>query len=70
MATADNKQVKGLNDVQLSLLRLFNRKMSHEESIEIRDLLTRHYSDKLKGEVDRVVAEKNIASEDYEKIRS
>lgn len=38
MASVD-KQVVGLNDVQLSLLRMFNRKMSYEESVEIRDLL-------------------------------
>ena len=56
MASVD-KQAAGLNDVQLSLLRMFNRKMSYEESVEIRDLLVQHYSDKLGNEVDRVVSE-------------
>lgn len=51
MTTGDDKNRGGLNDVQLSLLRLFNREMSYEESIEIRDLLSRHYSAKLKAEV-------------------
>ncbi|WP_134088819.1 hypothetical protein [Olivibacter sp. XZL3] len=69
MASVD-KQVIGLNDVQLSLLRMFNRKMSYEESIEIRDLLVQHYSSKLKNEVDRAVTEKNITSEDYDKLRN
>lgn len=70
MTTVDDKNRGGLNDVQLSLLRLFNREMSYEETIEIRDLLSRHYSAKLKVEVDRVVAEKGITAEDYDKLRS
>ena len=68
MATID-KQIKGLNDVQVSLLRMFNRKMSYEESVELRDLLTQHYSQKLKDEVDRVVVEKKITNKDYNKLR-
>ncbi|MEC3879702.1 hypothetical protein [Parapedobacter sp. 10938] len=67
-ATIDN-QIKGLNEVQLSLLRMFNRKMSYEESVELRDLLMQHYSQKLKDEVDRVVAEKKITAKDYDKLR-
>ncbi|WP_257669104.1 hypothetical protein [Parapedobacter tibetensis] len=68
MATID-KHVKGLNDVQLSLLRMFNRRMSVEESVEIRDLLTQHHSQKLAAEVDRVVAKKRITDKDYDKLR-
>lgn len=60
----------GLNDVQLSLLRMFNRQMSYEESIEIRDLLAKHYAEKLFNEVDKVVATKNIADSDYEQLRN
>ncbi|MGK6352677.1 hypothetical protein [Parapedobacter sp. DT-150] len=68
MATID-KQIKGLNEVQVSLLRMFNRKMSYEESVELRDLLTQHYSQKLKDEVDRVVVEKKIIDKDYDQLR-
>lgn len=68
MAAIDNN-LKGLNDVQLSLLRLFSRKMSYEESVEIRDLLTKHYSQKLKNEVDHVVSEKKITDVNYDKLR-
>ncbi|QDK83001.1 hypothetical protein EXU85_32095 [Spirosoma sp. KCTC 42546] len=60
----------GLNDVQLSLLRLFNRQMSYEESVEIRNLLAKHYAEKLFAEVDKVVVEKNITEVDYEKLRN
>lgn len=68
MATFD-KNTKGLNDVQISLLRMFNRNMSYEESVEIRDLLARHYSHKLKEEVDDVVNKKKITDTDYDKLR-
>jgi hypothetical protein len=60
----------GLNDVQIGLLRMFNRPMSIEESVEIRDLLSQHYANKLFDEVDRVVAEKGITEADYENLRN
>ena len=60
----------GLNEVQVGLLRMFNRPMSQEESIEIRDLLSQHYANKLFDEVDRVVAEKGITEADYEQLRN
>lgn len=69
MATID-KNIKGLNDVQLSLLRMFNRNMSYEETVEIRDLLTKYYSQKLKDEVDNIVGKKKIADSEYDKLRS
>jgi len=68
MTTID-KSVRGLNDVQLSLLRMFNRNMSYEETVEIRDLLTKHYSQKLKNEVDNMIVEKKITNKDYKKLR-
>jgi len=43
--------------------------MSYEESVEIRDLLTKHYSEKLKCEVDQVVSKKKITDQDYDKLR-
>ncbi len=67
--SAVDKNVKGLNDVQLSLLRMFNRNMSYEESVEIRDLLTRYYSQKLKDEVEEVVGKKKITDRDYDNLR-
>ena len=60
----------GLNEVQIGLLRMFNRPMSQEESVEIRDLLSKHYANKLFDEVDKVVAEKGITKADYEKLRN
>ena len=68
MDTLD-KENRGLNDVQLSLLRMFNREMSYEESVEIRDLLTNHYSQKLKSEVDQIVSQKKISQNNYDQLR-
>lgn len=48
---------------------MFNWKMSYEESVELRNLLTQYYSQKLKDEVDRVVAEKKITAKDYDRLR-
>jgi hypothetical protein len=59
----------GLNDVQKSLLRMFNREMTQEESEEIRDLLTKHYSEKLKSEVDDLIKEKKIDKADFDALR-
>lgn len=63
------KETTGLNDIQLTLLRLFNRKMSEEETVELRDMLFNFYSDKLLNEVDKVVKEKKITERDYELLR-
>lgn len=66
---AVDKKNRGLNDVQLSLLRMFNREMSYEESVEIRNLLTNHYSQKLKSEVDQVIFQKKISKKDFDLLR-
>jgi hypothetical protein len=64
-----DKDNTGLNDVQKSLLRMFNREMTQEESEEIRDLLTKHYSEKLKSEVDDLIKEKKIGKADFDALR-
>ena len=43
--------------------------MSYEESVEIRDLLTNHYSQKLKSEVDQIVSQKKISQNNYDQLR-
>jgi|AntRauMFilla1563_2_1112583.scaffolds.fasta_scaffold21150_2 hypothetical protein len=64
------ENIQGLNDVQLSLLRMFNRSMSFEESVEVRDVLTKHYSQKLKSDVEMVVTQKKISKKNYDKLRN
>ncbi len=57
-----------LNPVQVSLLRLFNRPMSEEETREVKRLLANHYSDQLAIEVNKVVAEKEYSEEDFDRL--
>jgi hypothetical protein len=60
----------GLNEVQISLLRMFSRKMSIEESVELRDMLFNFYSEKALNEVDKIVATKPITEIDYQNLRN
>ena len=64
MATAE--QHTELNPLQVSLLRLFNRPMSEEETLELKRLLVKHYSAMLKKEVSKVVVEKGYTRQDFE----
>ena len=69
------KTSSGLNEIQIGLLRMFDRKIPDEEVIEIKKLLSKHLSKKLFDEVDRVVEEnrvveeKGISDNDYEKLK-
>lgn len=67
MAFALNEHTE-LNPVQISLLRLFNRPMSEKESLEIRDLLVDHYSEILKQEITKAIAEKGYTPEDLDNL--
>lgn len=62
-------QPTGLNDIQLTLLRLFSRPMSEQETIQLRDLLTAYYAEKLLDNVEQVVEQKGITPADYDRIR-
>lgn len=59
-----------LNEVQLSLLRMFARPMSEEQTLKIRRVLVQFLSDELDDEVEQVVKKKNITEKDYDKLRS
>lgn len=62
-------QPTGLNEMQLTLLRLFNRPMSEQETAQLRDLLTPYYSDQLLESVDHDVRTRGITEADYEALR-
>ena len=55
-----------LNSLQISLLRLFERGMSDEEILEIRQVLVAHMSKKLLEEVERVNKERGYTAADVE----
>ncbi len=67
MAVALNQHTE-LNPVQISLLRLFNRPMSEKETLAIRNLLVDHYSEILKDEVTKAIAEKGYTPEDLDNL--
>lgn len=57
-----------LNDVQLILLRLFSRPMSQRDTEAIRKMLLDYYDTLLQQEVDKVIEEKGIQREDFERL--
>jgi hypothetical protein len=67
MAVAVNQHTE-LNPLQISLLRLFNRPMSEQETLELKRVLVKHYSKRLKKEVTRVVAEKGYTQQDFDNM--
>ncbi len=54
-----------LNEAQLTLIRLFSRKMENEEFLALQRMLLSFYEEALQKELDRVIAEKNIQPEDF-----
>ena len=60
----------GLNDIQIGLLRMFDRQIPDDEVLEIKKVLTKHLSEKLFTEVDRVIEEKGISEKDFDKLES
>jgi hypothetical protein len=57
-----------LNDIQLMLLRLFSRPGSAQDLAAIQNILLDYYNNALQNELDRVIEEKKISREDFEKI--
>jgi cytochrome c biogenesis protein ResB len=57
-----------LNQVQVSLLRLFNRPMSEKETNDLKKLLVNHYSALLEKEATNVVAEKGYTQKDFDNM--
>ncbi len=55
-----------LNPIQISLLRLFNRPMSENETRTLKELLVNYYSDLLGEEINKVVAEKGYIQKDFD----
>jgi len=55
-----------LNEAQLTLIRLFSRKMEKEEFEALQKMLLSFYDEALQKELDRVIAQKNIQPQDFE----
>lgn len=60
-----DKQPHKLNDVQVSLLRMFSRDMTEQETADVKRLLVSYYDEKLQTEIGRVETEKGYTNADY-----
>jgi hypothetical protein len=58
----------GLNEVQLTLLKLFNRPMSEQDIEDIKMLLVKHLRQKLDVQVEADIQRKGITRKDFERI--
>ena len=67
MSTAQKSHTE-LNPIQVSLLRLFNRPMSEEETMELKTLLVNHYSNLLEEAVTKVIAEKGYTQKHFDEM--
>ncbi len=65
MTAAQNSHTE-LNPIQVSLLRLFNRQMSDNETKELKKLLLDYYSDRLEEEVTKAISEKGYSQKDFD----
>ena len=58
-----------LTPMQISLLRMFERGMSDEQTLELRRVLVAHLSKQLLAEVERVNEERGYTAADIEAMR-
>lgn len=67
MASPQNSHTE-LNPIQVSLLRLFNRPMQEQETLQLKKLLVSHYSELLNDELEKVVADKGYTQQDFDEM--
>ena len=65
MTSSANQPTK-LNSLQISLLRLFERGMSEEDTLELQRIIVAHLSQKMLAEVERVNEERGYTAADVE----
>jgi len=56
-----------LNNIQLELLKLFSIDLSNEQLLEIKDLLSKYFADKITSQMDSLFEENNWDEEQIEK---
>ena len=57
-----------LNPIQVSLLRLFERGMSEEETLQLKRLMVKSYLEIMRQEAGRIDEERGYTAEDYERM--
>lgn len=70
MSPATPVQPTKLNSIQVSLLRLFERGMSEEETLELKRLMVKSYLEIMRREAGRIDEERSYTAEDYERMLS
>lgn len=63
-----NTSINMLNDVQLTLLKLFSRQMSEAEQLDIKEMLLNYYDNALQRELQSVIQEKGYTKQDFENV--
>jgi hypothetical protein len=66
--SADKRPPHKLNDMQITLLRMFNRDMTDQEVTEVRKLILDYYDEKLNAELTSVIAQKKYTQQDFNEI--
>ncbi|MCF2516750.1 hypothetical protein [Dyadobacter sp. CY351] len=59
-----------LNDMQISLLRLFEQGISESEELEVRKMLMDYFDQGLQKELKEVLDKKKYSTQDYHKMLS
>lgn len=67
MATQKRQPTK-LNTVQISLLRLFEQRLSSQDTLTLRRMMMEYFDQQLKAELDTVLAQKQYSPEDFERM--
>lgn len=57
-----------LNELQVSLLRLFSREMSESDVLSLKRVLVQHYSTLLQQELNEVVQAKGYTQADFDNL--
>ncbi len=57
-----------LNEVQITLLRLFQREISEEQIQDIKKMLFDYYNQQLKTELASVLKDKQLTNKDFEEM--
>ena len=57
-----------LNDLQIGLLRLFQREMSEDSILSLKRVLVAHYDTLLKAELEQIIEEKQYIQAGFDNI--
>ena len=66
MSSISIEKPQGLNEVQRSLLRVFDRPMSSQESIELQTHIMQFYRQQLDNQVAKDILQKGITDKDID----